>query len=122
MADNRKFLLSITLSMAALLLSGVTIYFEFFRSIKPDLLVSRHIYISNTLGGIPDVDVGFVIRADGPSTKTISLDAEVVLKNMRTGDEFRLFSAPKSGEFPIILEGGDIVSYRTLFFRKPLSI
>lgn len=115
MADNKKFLLPIILSMVALLLSGMTVYFEFVRSIDLELIVSRHIYIANTTGGRPDVSVGFVVRADGPSIQTISLDVEVVLKNMRTDTEVKLIPDPKDGEFPAILEGGDIVFYRTLF-------
>ena len=80
MTDNRKYLPSIILSMVALLFSGVTIYLEFFRSISFDFVVSRRIFIANTVGGMPDMNVGFVVRADGPSTKTMSLDAEIILK------------------------------------------
>lgn len=110
----------IALSVVAILASAVTIYLEFFRPISLDIAVSRHAYVSNTKGGLPDIHLSIAFRANGPEAKSITIDsARVILTKSNTDERHELISNPDSdpGEraFPLILEGGDVVTQSALF-------
>ena len=110
----------IALSVVAIIASAVTIYLEFFRSISLDIAVSRHAYVSNTKGGLPDIHLSIAFRADGPEAKSITIDsARVTLIKSNTSERHELISSSDSSSneksFPLILEGGDVVTQRTLF-------
>lgn len=115
MEINRRFV-SIWISVAALLVSLTTLYLNYGKAVELDLAVSRDIYISNTRGGIPDVNLSFTLWAAGPVARAITVDAaEVVLTDTETGISHALVSNPGGEVFPAIIKGGDIVTHRLLF-------
>ena len=116
MEANQKSNFSVVLSVIALLISGASIYLEFGRPIKLDLAVSRNAFISNTIGGIPDVNLYFTIRANGSSTRSVIVESvKVTLRNLQTKNTHILFNDPRDGGFPTVLQGGAIITHGLLF-------
>ena len=116
MKVNQKSNISVVLSVIAVAIACTTIYFEFFRPIKLDFAVARHSYISNTMGGIPDIRFQIAVRANGPATKAITIDsAKIVLKNIDTNESYTLISNPLGDIFPLVLQGGNSVTKAPLF-------
>ena len=118
MDAKRQSTASIIIAIVALLVSSVTLYFTFLDDIGVAIAVSPDIYVSNTIGGVPDVHVTLSIRADGPSTKSVLIQsAELVVENLSTKDTHTLVGRTTgiTPAFPTFLEGGDTVGYELLF-------
>lgn len=105
----------------AILVSAVALYFSAIRGIDVELAVSPYVYISNTLGGLPDMRIRFAIYANGPSTRFVPIrSSEVIVKSLESPDDGELtLSIPESvvsdSGFPIILQGGKGYSGDELF-------
>ena len=113
----RKSNVSIIVSLIALVLAFVPIYFKFFEPITLDFSISRDAYISNTYGGLPDINLSIALRANGPTRKSIIVNsAKITITNLQTKESHELISSFKEGEFPLILQGGDIAT-RTILFQ-----
>ena len=107
----RKSNVSITVSLIALVLASVPIYFKFFEPIKLDFAISRDVYISNTWGGLPDLNLSIALRAKGPETKAIIVDsAKVTITNLQTKEIYTLTNSSQDEKFPLILKGGESVA------------
>lgn len=116
MNPNRKVNTSIFLSLGALFVALIPVYLEFGRSIGLDIVVSESAYISNTIGGVPDAQFSFALRANGPSSKAIAIRSiKITLKNTNTNVQHVLMVSSKSENFPLILNGGDVVTRSDLF-------
>ena len=112
----RKSNVSVTISLIALVLASVPIYFKFFEPIKLDFAISRDAYIANTYGGLPDLNLSIALRAKGPETKAIIVNsAKVTITNLQTKEDHKLISSFREGEFPLILQGGDVATHTILF-------
>ena len=117
----RKSNVSVTISLIALVLASVPIYFKFFEPIKLDFAISRDVYISNTWGGLPDLNLSIALRANGPETKALIVDsAKVTLTKLDAKDTkenlpYILTNSRQDKSFPLILKGGDVASHTIRF-------
>ena len=118
MDAQRQSAISIIIAIVALLVSSVTLYFTFLDDIGVAIAVSPDIFVSNTIGGVPDAHVTLSIRADGPSTKSVLIQsAELIVENVSTKVTHKLVGRAVgiTPAFPTFLEGGDTVGYELLF-------
>ena len=115
MPSNLKTYFPHIASIAAIIMSGFALYVDFFRSMDLDFYVSRHAYISNTVGGVPDINLTFSVRGNGPLRKAVALDsARIILKRTDTGKTYNLMSNPRYENLPTIIEGGDVATFSPL--------
>ncbi len=115
MVATRKLnVVSIVLSLIAIVAAGVPIYLEFFSPIRLEIAVLRDAFISNTPGGVPDVQMYFALTANGPRTKIIVVDSvSVTITNRETSMNHRL--TPVSFQkFPLVVQGGNVTNVDTL--------
>ena len=114
--------LPVVISAMALLISCVTLYVNHFRNVDLDVAISRDVYISNTLGGIPDANLSITLWANGPSTNAIAVGSvRMILRNLDTDTTHTLVNNPRDVNnpletvFPAIVTGGSIATYNLLF-------
>lgn len=118
MNSGTKATISFVLSFGAILVALGSVYFEFLRSISLDIAVSEDVYISNTIGGLPDIELSIALRAKGPPAKAITVGLiEVNLRNVNTENEHNLIFAEKEN-LPLIVNGGDVVTRSGLFISS----
>lgn len=108
-AEVRAYL-ALSLSVLAAGISAAALYFGAWRSIDVELAVSPRAYISNAVGGLPDIWIRFAIHANGASAKAVSIQSPYIsITNVETDQKFTLSISEsdvvKTG-FPIILQGG----------------
>lgn len=119
MPEERKAYLPYVVSGIAVVMSGIALYMDFFQPVGLDFYVSRHAYISNARGGIPDINLKLSVQGSGPSRKSIALDSvKVILRNLNAKTDHELVSSPRYDKLPTILNGGDVTTLEPLLIVK----
>ena len=115
MTPERKSNYSIVLALLAVLIGGVTLFVAHFRPIDLTTTLARSTYISNTLGGLPELYIGLALSADGPSSRSLSVlgvkgTITRIENGIAAGEKIGLVNSRKFEGLPTFLNGGDVVN------------
>ena len=119
MIQKKSMIISGWFSVIAVVLSIYTLYETFLRDIEIDMAVGKYIYISNTIGGIPDIYLHLVFYAEGPPTKNIVIHEirAVLEKEGEPEKKYELVNnqnPDNESVIPMIIKGGNSQNYSEL--------
>lgn len=111
-------LLAVIIATGALLVSLATAYWNLWRRVRLSMRVSNDLYISNTLGGVPDVIVSVVFHGSGSPNHIATVQRLLLqLKNETTHKQILLegLRAERGERLPFLVPGSSTVAKRLMF-------
>ncbi len=121
---SRRFLATAVVSTVALAVSITTAYWTFWRPVSIHMAVSSSMYVSNTLGRIPDAVVDITVRGAGSNERAkVVQRIEMTIKPLAKGredDAMILESLGYNANLPWMITGSTLQSVEVTFSLNPL--
>jgi hypothetical protein len=110
--------IAVAISIAALLVSIGSAYWNLLRSVQLEVATARDMWVSNTVGGVPDAFFTLGFRGVGSPDNAVTIRRiDLSLTNETTGKTVNLeaLRAVEGETFPIVIKGKESKSSQLLF-------
>ncbi|MBI1769062.1 MAG: hypothetical protein HYR67_11875 [Bacteroidetes bacterium] len=114
--NHRVRIITLLLSIAALLVSALTAYWNFLRPVQLDIAISPHLLIANTIGGLPQAVLQLSFRGIGSSEQALVVHKiSMQVENLASHKKVELEGISTEKNLPLMISGKSIESQTFIF-------